>query len=130
MPEGRRNDLRQRGLKAYQESFLPAWTKFRDYLETTYIPKTRSAIALTSIPEGKRWYAQQVRRFTTTDLEPGEIHQIGLGEVERIQTEMAAIRRDLGFEGGPLEFRTPSPGGSRTPLQLRRRDDPVRARNR
>ena len=106
VPEGRRNDLRQRGLKAYQESFLPAWTKFRDYLETTYIPKTRSAIALTSIPEGKRWYAQQVRRFTTTDLEPGEIHQIGLGEVERIQTEMAAIRRDLGFEGGPLEFRT------------------------
>ena len=106
VPEGRRNDLRQRGLKAYQESFLPAWTKFRDYLKTTYIPKTRSAIALTSIPAGKRWYAQQVRRFTTTDLEPGEIHQIGLGEVERIQTEMAAISRDLGFKGGPLEFRT------------------------
>ena len=106
VPEGRRNDLRQRGLKAYRESFLPAWTKFRDYLKTTYIPKTRSAIALTSIPEGKRWYAQQVRRFTTTDLEPAEIHQIGLGEVERIQTEMAAIRKELGFEGGPLEFRT------------------------
>ena len=104
--EDRRSDLRERGLKAYRESFLPAWTKFRNYLKTTYIPKTRHEIALTSIPNGKHWYAQQVRRFTTTDLEPTQIHQLGLDEVERIQAEMAAIRKELGFEGGPLEFRT------------------------
>jgi uncharacterized protein (DUF885 family) len=50
-------------------------------------------------PDGDAFYAHQLRLMTTTDLSPGEIHDIGLNEVTRIQNEMNDILASLGLRG-------------------------------
>src|SRR5690606_8721980 len=55
-------------------------------------------------PEGEAFYNNALKRTTTTDLTADEIHQIGLKEVERIHSEMNAIKEKTGFEGTLQEF--------------------------
>ena len=52
---------------------------------------------ISALPDGDRYYAFRIRRTTTTNLTPAEIHQIGLDEVKRDETEMLVIARQLGF---------------------------------
>ena len=96
--------LRADALDAYNKSFLPAWHKLRDYVANTYLPATRSTFGLSAVPGGKEMYAFLVRKETTTNYTPEEIHEIGLKEVARIQAEMAKIREELHFTGTPAEF--------------------------
>lgn len=57
-----------------------------------------------ALPDGEAFYADMVRFFTTTDLTPDQIHQIGLSEVARIRGEMEAIQRQVGFKGSLNDF--------------------------
>ncbi|MBI1365055.1 MAG: DUF885 family protein [Alphaproteobacteria bacterium] len=57
------------------------------------------------IPDGDKIYAEALRSFTTTDLTPEEIHQIGLSEVARIENEMDAILRAQGYTEGTVAER-------------------------
>ncbi|WP_426040859.1 DUF885 domain-containing protein [Brevundimonas sp. TWP2-3-4b1] len=56
------------------------------------------------LPDGDAYYAERVRNSTTTDLTPDQIHDIGLSEVARIQTEMEAIKTAVGFDGTLQQF--------------------------
>jgi uncharacterized protein (DUF885 family) len=96
--------LRADALDAYNQSFLPAWHKLRDYVAKTYLTATRATVGLSAAPGGKEMYAFLVRQMTTTNYTPDEIHEIGLKEVARIQAEMAKIRDELHFTGTPAEF--------------------------
>ena len=57
-----------------------------------------------SLPDGPDWYAYNVKRITTTNLTPAEIHQIGLDEVARIHNEMRGVMTEVGFEGDLKDF--------------------------
>ena len=94
-------------LKAYRESFLPAWTKFRDYLKTTYIPRdaTRDRADIHPKRQGLVRPASSAIHDNRPCAGPDSSARSRRGG-KRIQAEMAAIRKELGFEGGPLEFRT------------------------
>ena len=84
----------------------PAYGRLHSYLTDTYLPACRESIAWSDLPDGAAWYRFAVRSFTTTDLEPREIHELGLSEVARIRTAMEAIV-DAEFGGdfaGFLEF--------------------------
>ncbi|MBM9499298.1 DUF885 domain-containing protein [Leptospira sp. 201903071] len=48
------------------------------------------------LPDGDQYYSHELKKHTTTDLTPEEIHNIGLSEVSRIQTEMKTILKGLG----------------------------------
>ena len=56
------------------------------------------------MPDGERYYAFLARKFTTTKLTPGEIHEIGLKEVARIRAEMLTVMSQTGFHGMLPEF--------------------------
>jgi uncharacterized protein (DUF885 family) len=56
------------------------------------------------LPDGAAWYAYRVREATTTDLTPAQIHQVGLGEVQRIHAEMRGVMQQVGFQGTLQEF--------------------------
>jgi uncharacterized protein (DUF885 family) len=56
------------------------------------------------LPDGDRYYANQLRFFTTTDMAPDQIHATGLTEVTRIHREMEAIKRQVGFTGTLQDF--------------------------
>lgn len=51
------------------------------------------------LPDGARYYAHELRGYTTTDLGPEEIHELGLAEVARIQEEMRGLMPALGVTG-------------------------------
>lgn len=84
---------------AVEESILPAYRRLRQFLSETYAPKSRDSIGLSHLPGGKAWYATLVRAYTTTNLSPEEIFELGEKEVIRIRREMRALERF--FEGRP-----------------------------
>ncbi|MFS1522938.1 DUF885 domain-containing protein [Microbulbifer sp. 2304DJ12-6] len=98
MPAARQRSLQQRAYALYSEQLVPAWRDLAGFVEREYIPAAQVDIALSSRPDGSRWYTHKVRQNTTTDLSPEEIHRIGLAEVKRIRGEMEKIIRKTGFQ--------------------------------
>ncbi len=49
------------------------------------------------LPDGEAYYRHQLKQRTTTDLDPEEVHQIGLSEVARIKSEMQNILLAEGY---------------------------------
>jgi uncharacterized protein (DUF885 family) len=104
IPAAEQERLRASAVDAYTQSFLPAWRKLRDYVTTTYIPAARDTVGISQAPGGAAMYAFLVKHMTTTNYTPKQIHEIGLKEVERIQSEMLKIRQQLKFTGTAEEF--------------------------
>lgn len=92
-----RDRLRGAVLGAIRDSVLPAYVQFTAFLRDEYAPRGRDLIGTWALPDGPARYAFAVRRSTTTRLSPGEIHDLGLREVARIEGEQLAIARRLGF---------------------------------
>jgi uncharacterized protein (DUF885 family) len=80
---------------------LPAYMRFARFLEVSYVPAGREAPGIDALPDGSKYYAFRVRRTTTTDLTPEQIHQIGLDEVKKDEAEMLAIAQKFGFKDLP-----------------------------
>ncbi|MGA7856891.1 MAG: DUF885 domain-containing protein, partial [Terracidiphilus sp.] len=84
-------------LAAISNQVLPAYKRFARFLQVTYIPAGRDQLAISSLPDGAKYYQYLIRRTTTTDLTADQIHQIGLDEVKKDEAEMLAIAKKLGF---------------------------------
>jgi len=56
------------------------------------------------LPDGEAFYNARLRLSTTTDLTAGQIHEIGLAEVARLQGEMQTIMTQVGFAGSLQEM--------------------------
>ena len=125
VPESERARLRETGRAAIANSVIPAFDEFRTFFETEYAPRARTTIAATRLPNGRAYYADLVRYYTTLpDATPQQIHRLGLREVARIRAAMEAEMRASGFEGGFAEFlaflRTDPQFYATTPEQLLR----------
>lgn len=82
----------------------PAFMDFHEFLVEEYIPNARTEIAATSLPNGEAFYANRVKHYTTLDMSPEEIHQVGLAEVARIRAEMEEVIEEVEFDGSFAEF--------------------------
>ncbi|MBZ5628775.1 MAG: DUF885 family protein [Acidobacteriia bacterium] len=89
--------LRDAVLEQVRVSVLPSYVKFAKFVKEEYAPKGRTEPGVWSLPEGAARYAFAVQQVTTTHLTPEEIHQIGLKQVEEIETQMLAIAKKLGY---------------------------------
>ncbi len=89
---------------AINESVVPAYRGFYDFFLDEYLPGARETVGAADLPDGQAYYEEQVRWFTTLDMTPEEVHEIGLSEVQRIRAEMEEVIRDVGFEGSFAEF--------------------------
>ena len=77
---------------------LPAYAAFADFIAADYAPHGRTALTVASLADGKQRYLNDIRsRTTVSNLTPAQIHEIGLKEIERIQTDMVSIARRQGF---------------------------------
>jgi uncharacterized protein (DUF885 family) len=76
---------------------LPAYKQFASFITTEYAPHGRATLSIESLPDGKRRYQAAIRRLTTTNLSPAEIHRIGLAEYDRIVGEMTALAKTNGY---------------------------------
>lgn len=125
VPESERVRLREAGRAAVTNSVIPAFDEFRTFFETEYAPRARTTIAATRLPDGRAYYADLVRYYTTLpDATPRQIHQLGLREVARIRAAIEVEMRASGFEGSFAEFlaflRTDPQFYATTPEQLLR----------
>ena len=89
---------------AITDAVVPAYQGFHDFFVGEYLPGARETVGASDLPNGEAYYADQVRWFTTLDLTPQEVHEIGLSEVARIRAEMEEVIRETGFEGSYAEF--------------------------
>jgi uncharacterized protein (DUF885 family) len=96
--------LRTEAKTVIGQTVMPAYNKLLGFIRDDYIPHTRTTISAHDLPNGDSFYRAQVREYTTTDMTPQQIHQLGLQEVARIQTEMDKTMRDSGFKGTMPEF--------------------------
>ena len=96
--------IKARARSVISEQVTPAYAEFKAFVEEQYLPNTREHPGIGTLPGGKAIYAMLARHFTTTDMTPEEIHNLGLAEVARIRGEMQAVIDEVGFEGDISAF--------------------------
>ncbi|HTQ81431.1 MAG TPA: DUF885 domain-containing protein [Thermoanaerobaculia bacterium] len=104
LPAAERERLRGEAAQVYRTTAAPAFQKLHDFLVKVYVPNARQSIAMGDLPNGQAWYAYQAKFYTTTDLTPGAIHELGLAEVKRIRAQMDELIAATGFKGSFADF--------------------------
>ena len=99
IPAPQQETLRARARAVIATQVRPAQAGFVAFLETEYLPASRPALAVRSLPDGEAYYRWLVADHTTTDLTPDQIHATGLAEVARIRAEMTGVMAQTGFKG-------------------------------
>lgn len=99
-----REKFRSQARELIASIVFPAMEDFRDFITETYLPAGDRPIGASALPDGEAYYAHCVRVYTTTDLSPLTIHQMGIKEVERIRGRMDAVIEQSGFQGSLQEF--------------------------
>jgi uncharacterized protein (DUF885 family) len=104
VPVERKAALIAEGEKILAEKIAPARAGFVTFMQTEYLPKAAKSLAASDLPDGKRYYAFLVRRHTTTNMTPDQIHDLGQSEVKRIRGRMQTVMEQTGFKGTLPEF--------------------------
>jgi len=99
IPAATQAAMRAEAKQAIEQQDLPAYRALLAYLRNDYIPHARTSLAAEALPDGKAWYAQQIKAYATVDLTPDQIHDVGLREVAAIHAEMLDVMRQAGFQG-------------------------------
>ncbi len=89
---------------AIETVVVPAYRDFSDFMKEEYLPAARGSIGASALPNGREFYRYRVQHFTTLDISPEEVHQLGHSEVKRIRKEMGEVIEESGFEGSFSEF--------------------------
>lgn len=106
IPDEEKTAIRAEAKKVIEEVVIPSYQLLEKYFKDEYLPQSRGSVGLYDIPDGRKLYEVLAKSFTTTNLSPKEIHQIGLDEVQRIRGEMEAVIKELEFEGSFKDFLT------------------------
>ena len=99
-----KNKLIDDAILLIENEINPAYKRLHDFLLNDYLPNSRESIGIKDIPNGKKYYEYLAKYYTTTDLTPDEIHNIGLKEIARIRSEMEQIISDVDWDGDFLSF--------------------------
>lgn len=97
--------IRSEGEKAIRQSVRPAYKQILEFVREEYIPSGRDEISIYGLPNGKEYYRQSIRDYTTLDISPEKIHEIGMAEVKRIKQEMLELIAKMEFKGKFEEFK-------------------------
>ena len=104
-PETQRSPFARRVESLIASRINPALESLASYVTGEYAAKAPSAVGLAQYRGGKAYYRRLVRRHTTLDVTPEEVHRLGLAEVERLNRELEEIRVAVGFAGSLADFR-------------------------
>ena len=108
MPDSFASAEKQRLATAYADLvhnvINPSYQKLYDFFQKEYLPKSRATSGIGSLPGGAEYYNYCIRSWTTTQLSPDSIYNIGLSEVARIEAEMNKVKESVGFKGDLQAF--------------------------
>ncbi|MBB5063175.1 DUF885 family protein [Granulicella mallensis] len=99
IPESRQGELRAEARTAIEQKIIPAYAELLKFFREEYVPGAQEALAAESLPNGKAYYQAKILEYTTVDLTPEQIHEIGLHEMAGIHAEMLAVIQQTGFKG-------------------------------
>ncbi|MBC5836922.1 DUF885 domain-containing protein [Flavobacterium muglaense] len=99
-----KKDLTAKYTATINDKLIPQYKKMAEFLKKEYLPASRSTSGIGSLPFGKELYAAYVKQWTTTEMTPEEIHELGLKEVARINAEMEKVKNQVGFKGTLIDF--------------------------
>ena len=89
---------RERVLQVVRDEVYPADAEFLAALKGEYREASRVQPGLWSAPNGDKLYRTQILAWTTLELDPQDVHRIGLEELEQIEQERRQIAREEGFD--------------------------------
>lgn len=104
IPADEQARLRAEALAAIKDAVVPAYAKLLRFMQDEYIPKARTGIAAEDLPDGKAFYQSQIREYTTLDMSPDAIHQLGLEQMAIIHRQMLDTMKQAGFKGSFADF--------------------------
>src|SRR5690606_20417575 len=86
------------------DKIIPAYTALHQFMSTDYLAAGRASSGIADIPDGEGYYTHKIKRYTTTNMNAHEIHQLGLDEVARILSEMEKVKIQVGYKGDLISF--------------------------
>lgn len=89
---------------AIMNDLVPSYKKLGDFLQKEYLPKARTTSGINALPDGEAMYAYDVKYWTTTDLTPDSIYNLGLQQVAMLKSEMEKVKDSVGFKGDLKSF--------------------------
>ena len=90
--------------KLKTQELIPWLKKLEKFLQDEYLPRTYEQVGISNNTDGKAFYEQRIRYFTTLDMTPQEVYDVGKREVARIRKEMEAIIAELEYDGDFASF--------------------------
>ena len=102
--EAEQAKLRAEAEAVIRETVAPAYSELLTFIREVYFPNTRKTVSAADLPNGEAYYLSNIKQYSTLDLTPQQIHEIGLKEVARIQAEMKETIAETGFKGSFQEF--------------------------
>ena len=103
--QGEKDALIARGEAALRTSVKPAYERLITEMERQR-KMAPDGDGVWRFPNGAEYYAERLKNYTTTDLSPDQVHDLGLENIARIHGQMRAIMDQVGFEGSLQEFFT------------------------
>jgi uncharacterized protein (DUF885 family) len=104
IPSAERAKLQRQAQDAITRVVNPAYGKFLEFFQDDYLPRARTGVGVSNLPDGKDYYAYLVRHYTTTDMTPKQVHEMGLDLVTQIHAQMEDLFKQIGFEGSYKDF--------------------------
>jgi len=104
VPEMKREPLRAQAERIVDQEVYPAWRQAIALLQSQMARATDDA-GLWRLPNGDAAYAYFLKLYTTTNMTPDQIHELGLRQVDAIQSQMDQLLRRLGRTQGPVKER-------------------------
>lgn len=98
LPADVQAQLRRQAIRTIDTQVVPAYARLLDFIRNEYQPRARTTLAAEALPDGQAYYRAQIREFTTLDLSPDQIHQIGLQEVAKLRKQMDQTIAASGFK--------------------------------
>jgi uncharacterized protein (DUF885 family) len=122
IPGDEQAKLKAEAADVIRTSIQPAFAKVLAFLRNEYIPRARTTLAADNLPDGKAYYRAQIVEYTTLDMDPAAIHQIGVDEVAHLHQQMVDAMHETGFKGDFPAFlhylRTDPKFTAKTPEEL------------
>ena len=122
IPVDQAQALQGEAVQRIRDQVIPAYARLLTFFRNEYVPQARTTLAAEALPDGKAYYRQQIREYTTLDLSPDAIHRIGLEQVAKIHAQMLQVMQQSGFKGSFAQFlqflRSDPQFYARTPQEL------------
>ncbi len=96
---------RERLVRLVRDVIQPADRAFLEALRDGYLAASREDPGLWSAPDGDALYRTQILAWTTLDIDPEEVHRIGLEELASIEEERRVISGAAGFGDDTTGYR-------------------------